>query len=395
MYTSPLNIRLFGEFSIKSPYYEFRTSASNSSQLTLLISYLVVNQGNEVSKEKLMEVLWPDENIKNYTGSLRNLIYRARKELKKLFPDEDREYILFTHNSYLWNPNISCHVDVLEFERLNREAKSELNDESRYKLLSDMHALYQGEFLPAFTSIEWVLYENIYYRNLYIDCTLNMCSFLYKRKRYDDIIALCDQSCLMYQEEERFHRYKLMAYLGLDLPSAALDYYRSTVNFFSQKFGIDINPTLNDIYQEILSRLPSMRLDINSLEEDLKEEQDSNHTFYCNFDIFRNFYQLNRRSVRRSHSKHYLLLLTLDSLDGYPMDVETTKEEMQILYQLLSTQLRKNDIFTRSSHSQYSVILTVPNEYGSEVAERRILQKYDQVKQHDNMGLNMERKLME
>ena len=40
---------------------------------------------------------------------------------------------------------------------------------------------------------------------------------------------------LMYQEEERFHRYKLMAYLGLDLPSAALDYYRSTVNFFSQK----------------------------------------------------------------------------------------------------------------------------------------------------------------
>ena len=138
-----------------------------------------------------------------------------------------------------------------------------------------------------------------------------------------------------------------------------------------------------------------MRLDINSLEEDLKEEQDSNHTFYCNFDIFRNFYQLNRRSVRRSHSKHYLLLLTLDSLDGYPMDVETTKEEMQILYQLLSTQLRKNDIFTRSSHSQYSVILTVPNEYGSEVAERRILQKYDQVKQHDNMGLTVERKLIE
>ena len=262
-------------------------------------------------------------------------------------------------------------------------------------LLSRMHALYQGEFLPAFTSIEWVLYENIYYRNLYIDCTLNMCSYLYKKKQFDDIITLCDQSCLMYQEEERFHRYKLMAYLGLGLPSAALDYYRSTVNFFSQKFGIDINHTLNDIYQEILSRLPSTRMDINSLEEDLKEEQDSNHTFYCNFDIFKNFYQLNRRSVRRSHSKHYLLLLTLDSNDGYPCDVETTKEEMQILYRLLSTQLRKNDIFTRSSHSQYSVILTVPNEYGSEVAERRILQKYDQVKQHDNIILTVERKLIE
>ena len=395
MNTSPLSIRLFGEFSIKSPYYEFRTSASNSSQLTLLLSYLIVNQGTEISKDKLADVLWPDENIKNYTGSLRNLVYRARKELKKLFPEEDREYILFTHNSYLWNPDIPCFVDVLEFERLNQAIRSETNETKKQDLLSRMHALYQGEFLPAFTSIEWVLYENIYYRNLYIDCTLNMCSYLYKKKQFDDIITLCDQSCLMYQEEERFHRYKLMAYLGLGLPSAALDYYRSTVNFFSQKFGIDINHTLNDIYQEILSRLPSTRMDINSLEEDLKEEQDSNHTFYCNFDIFKNFYQLNRRSVRRSHSKHYLLLLTLDSNDGYPCDVETTKEEMQILYRLLSTQLRKNDIFTRSSHSQYSVILTVPNEYGSEVAERRILQKYDQVKQHDNIILTVERKLIE
>ena len=390
-----LSIRLFGEFMIQSPCGEFHPGTNNSSQITLLVSYLITNKGAEVSKAKLSEALWPEGQIKNQTAALRNLIYRARKDLKILSPSEETEYIGYVNDSYYWNKDIPCTTDIFEFEQLYQQARSEKDPDQAYALYSRMHQLYQGEFLPTLTSVEWVLFQNAYYRNLFIDCTLRMCDYLMVKKDYSALITLCDRSCLMYQEEDRFHRYKLMAYLGLDTPTTALEYYHQTVNFFTQKFGVDISDSLQDVYHEILSRIPSNPVNLEELEEDLSESGKTNQTFYCNFDIFRNFYQLNRRSVRRSHSKHYLLLLSLLEASGNQPDSAVLKDEMAILFELLSTTLRRNDIYTRTSNSQYSVILTVPNEYGSEIAANRIQERYDQRKHHPKIRLTIARKLIE
>ena len=83
-----LHIRFFNDFAVSSPYYEYAPSAHNSTQLTLLISYLVANQDTKVPKDVLMAMLWPDEKDKCPVGALRNLVYRARKELEHLYPDQ-------------------------------------------------------------------------------------------------------------------------------------------------------------------------------------------------------------------------------------------------------------------------------------------------------------------
>ena len=57
--------------------------------------------------------------------------------------------------------------------------------------------------------------------------------------------------------------------------------------------------------------MPSAECSIDELEVTLEDGSTADKTFYCNLDIFKNIYQLNARSAKRSEAKYYLLLLTL------------------------------------------------------------------------------------
>ena len=86
MAATTLIIKMLGEFSIQNEYGHFTHINNKSLQITRLLAYLIANKDTEVSKEKLIDVLWPNENAANPSGALRNLVYRARQILADFFP---------------------------------------------------------------------------------------------------------------------------------------------------------------------------------------------------------------------------------------------------------------------------------------------------------------------
>ena len=144
-----------------------------------------------------------------------------------------------------------------------------------------------------------------------------------------------------------------------------------------------MRPSMRAVYQEIIRRLPNHQQDISGLEENLRGSgKQSNGTFYCNFDIFKNIYQINLRSVRRSQSKRFLVLLTLTD-SAKPEEITTPLiEEMDSLYSVLAKNLRSNDVFTKSSPTQFSLILTVANENGCMCAIQRIVDRYHKLQRN-------------
>ena len=106
-----LTINMFGEFSIVNESYSLVTSKTKSPQLNMLLSYLIANKDTDVTKDKLIDVLWPEGDSNNPSGALRNLVYRARNELSKFFPNQGIEAILLVGNTYHWNSRVfdSCN----------------------------------------------------------------------------------------------------------------------------------------------------------------------------------------------------------------------------------------------------------------------------------------------
>ena len=99
---------------------------------------------------------------------------------------------------------------------------------------------------------------------------------------------------------------------------------------------------------------------------------------------------MNLRSVRRSQSRHYLILLTLSDTDNGSLISNEMKEEMDILQQVMEKRLRSNDVYTKSSICQFSLIIAVPNENGRNVVIRRLEETYSKKCQHPNIILTIE-----
>ena len=66
------------------------------------------------------------------------------------------------------------------------------------------------------------------------------------------------------------------------------------------KYGIEVSQRLKEIYEMILDTSPATQIDVEELEKSLTVDDNNDNTFYCDFDVFKNIYQINVRSARRS-----------------------------------------------------------------------------------------------
>lgn len=376
MKSERLHIQMFGEFHMENDYYQYVPRSGKGGQVTTLITYLLANKDVEVSKEKLVDILWPEEEISNPTGALRNLIYRARQELDNFFPNTHSPCILFRRNAYMWNRAIDCDTDIDRFEILYNQAQKEADPAEQLRCYREMFQLYQGNFLPLQGREEWVMFRSTYYQNLYIKCVLNLCRHLRQAGEFQQVIDLCEQANQKELMNESIYREILEAYLQLGQSHRALDYYRSVLNLFNTRYGVDVSESFADIYSRILRASQNRQLNIQDLEANLKEDKNSRGSFYCNFDIFKNIYQINMRALHRVKSKRYLVLMTLSDPESPGILTNELREEMQVLRDVIQHNLRRNDVFTQSSYSQYSLILTVPGESGCHIAINRVRDRY-------------------
>ena len=102
------------------------------------------------------------------------------------------------------------------------------------------------------------------------------------------------------------------------------------------------------------------------------EDKDSEKgALKCEYGNFKNIYKFIERCISRTQQNVELVLLTLTDVKGEMPDVLTLKKANDILSRAVCENVRRGDVFTSFSSSQYVVILINVNEhFGSLVAER-------------------------
>ncbi len=141
-----------------------------------------------------------------------------------------------------------------------------------------------------------------------------------------------------------------------------------------------------EIYEMILDTSPATQIDVEELEKSLTVDDNNDNTFYCDFDVFKNIYQINVRSARRSMKARILTLLTIVDTSGC-LDEKAIRQEADILREVISNSLRKNDVYSKFNMTQYSLILASPDLDGAKIAVDRITNRYNEKKKHDEIIL--------
>lgn len=365
-----VKINLLGKFSVSSGGIKV-DSKDISNQLCTLLSYLTVNVGRNIPFEEISGVLWSSE-VANSSGALKNLVYRLRKVLEnKKFPYY-RELIVSNQGSYRLNPRLNFEVDTTEFVRIFDKAMAETRPDKKEQLLSKVVKIYGGDFMSVMPGQPWTFELCQKLHKMYLEAAYIQLEILFQGEKYENMLTLARQAVAIDRFDETAHKYVMLGLYKTGMTHKALIYYKNTRELFYRELGIELSETTREFYNEISKSSKVINVDILELEEEFTENKDeSKDTFYCELEVFKQIYRFTTRVLGRMGTSFFMMLITTSSPDGGELETRAREKSMEHLYKAIQSSLRRGDVFSRCSPSQYVLLLpSLSFENGGEIVDR-------------------------
>lgn len=376
-----IEIRMLGGLVLTKGDKQLSEDMGRTKQVWNLLEFLLANRFKDISQDKLIEVLWPYDDCENPANALKNLVYRLRTSLSTLDKDgEKTEYIKLKRGSYSWNNDLPCKIDTEVFESCWKQAGDKsLSDNDRIELYDKAIELYKGDLLPKSAYEEWVVPISEYYRRIFMDCVFHIIELLSKQESYERIIMVCEHAIGLNPFEERVHEQLIRALALTGKQAKAVEHYDYTNNLFYKELGVRTSDSLRSLYKDITKDLQGVEFDIAVIKKELKESTQSPRAFLCNYEVFKNLYRLEARAAERTGQSVFVTLLTVTTKGNVAPDTPVLTTAMDTLERVLIDSLRKGDVVSRFSSTQYVVMLsTLTYENGVKVLDR-IQKKFDKL----------------
>lgn len=342
----------------------------HSDMVTKLLAYFLMNREKELLSVNIASELWQEEESNNPVGALKNLVYRLRRILSKKWPD--LEFIRTENGGYRWNQDLDVTLDTEDLDLLQME--KQVHPETAFSCDEKIVDLYSGKFLRNCSDVFWVLRTQTHYQDLFLEAAHNVLKTLEDRKTADSYkkMEYTASKALHFDSfDEQLYIGLLKAYIGQGRQRDASEYYRKAVSVLYEQLGVAPGAEMKDLYHVIQKMGTDSEDDLFAIAADLDRSNEDHGVFYCDYNTFRNIYELETRRIGRLGVSVYLALITVQTENR-----QLEKEAFSWMYHCLTTLLRSSDVVTRYNHNQYLVLLTGCNFENAKVVLKRIARQY-------------------
>ena len=383
----PIQISMLGEFTLQTENTILRESGNRSRRIFSLLSFLICHRDHPVSQYKLIEQLWGDHtDIANPENTLRILLHRTRSQLDQLYEGAGRECILRKDGSYCWNPEIPVTVDYERFEKLCQKQSQEPED--RLKDLLEALRLYQGEFLARQSSDSWVIPICTHFQNLFLLASQEAAQLLFQRQRYEEAAEVCRRCLGVEPYSEPACQLLMQILAAMNNPKAAAEVYEGLSQRLFEDFGIRPSEETRSVYRNLVHSPGDRTMDMDEVLEHLQEPEAPPGALECDYDYFKMLCFAERRSIERSGAVTHVALLSITGTPVKPLSKRSRNRIMEQLGQTLRTNLRRGDVISQCSASQYIILLPKANYENSCMVCRRILAAFQRAHPHVSVRIN-------
>ena len=185
--------------------------------------------------------------------------------------------------------------------------------------------------------------------------------------------ALCCRASDLDLLDESLHILVIRSLVGQGKDAAALDRYEKATDLLYRSLGVTPSAELRDLYTAIMDTEKSMETDLAVIQQSLKETATRPGAFVCEYGFFREAYRLEARRAARNGTCVHLALLTVSLPGGGMPELGVLNTTMDQLLAVLSGGLRRGDVVSRYSGSQYVVMLPAANFEDSTMVMERII----------------------
>ena len=379
-----MEIEMFGGFSMTYDGNRITFARSSNTKFIQLLQLLFFYYHTGISKKKLLDALYDWEDGGSPNKNRNNVIYRLKKQLASAgLPKE--ECIHLEDGICRWVSSFPVKVDTVRFEEIIKTAGQKTESE-RIELLQEAEELYKGEFLPQYSTELWVIERSQHFKSQYHDIVMELSNWYEDRGKYREELRLLRKAARLYPYEEWQIR-MIDCLIRLKKYKSAYDVYQETSRLYCEDMGVPPG-------HEMLKRLRQIEYQVvNPIGnfEDIHEnflEKENEGAYYCLYPSFLDSCRLLARMTERGGQSVFLMLLSLTENRGKEFRDEQKRDgQMELLRDCVKSVLRKGDLFTKYSNSQFLICLVgVKRENCSKVFAR--LQKNWKEKEGSRGELN-------
>lgn len=353
-------VKTFGGLEITNDNVTVNIVELFGKQLVNLLQVLLFHSEKPVQKDELIDILWPES--KNPSSALKFSIFRLRSELNEIDFFKDKEVIVTTRKGYILNPNLDWNIDFVELQKAYNQINegAELLDEKEFKIARKIFRLYQGRFYASPSQLHWILQKQEVFRQMYVKTMMRTSCYLYTQKRYDEMMLMNYQAVLIEPFNEGLHYYYMKGLVATRNYREALKYYDELNDIFLSELGTGLSKRFKQLYDIIIAdHAKEENKDMETIMRELSNRDQQNQGFFCSYEIFKYFYELLLKMSVRNEQNYYLIMLQFS--DG-TLDYEKVGVDFDRVKRLVSSCLRSNDLFTRTSETQLLLLVDCQTE---------------------------------
>jgi DNA-binding SARP family transcriptional activator len=233
-----LEIYCLGVFKVCSLTRQIQQWQSNRAKS--VFEYLIGKYTAPVSRDILMEALWPDYGSRAAANNLKTAIHDLRQNLSPLFVKTEYPSILFSRDGYFINPEIELWIDAEEFESFWNQGKhleKEGKTEDAMRKFEKAEALYQGDYLEDSLYGEWTISRRETLKDIYLLIVNKLADYSMHTDDYENCITYCHKILEKDNCREDTYRMLMSSYSRLGQKNNALRWYENCRQILYSELG--------------------------------------------------------------------------------------------------------------------------------------------------------------
>ena len=368
-----ISVQLFRNFSMLYGNREILKNLIKSPKSISVLKYLILNSDKPVPMNDLIDLFWDSESGLNPENALKTLISRIRKALAQESGNL-RQCIITEKGAYQWRPEARCEVDVFSFEE---KCMSLLDDSQDITDKEDLFfaaiGLYKGNIETPFSTDEWVRGRSMYYQELYRKTTYSFIDYLKGKNNHEGIINVCRTALNIDAFDEHLNLELMQALRETKQNNVALIHYRHSTDMYYKYLGLEPSERMLDFYKQLIKTDLDAKDNLSVIRDKLVQEKPNEEAFVCDYSIFKDIYQLQLRNTERWDVQMFLALVAVEHVDHTAQFSPFVLDRvMRELLEILVSCLRKGDVISRYSSSQYAMLLQMGSQQDGDLVTNRI-----------------------
>ena len=366
-----IRIQVMNDFVIFVNERRAEHLVNKSRKGAALIQYLIANRDTPVPNAQLLATFWSEERVTNPENALKTLISRIRTMLNEVSPELGSS-IVADRGAYHWECRPGMEIDLYEIEDIFKElSNTKLEVDERRALHKRLMILYTGDLLRNCSMNEWALSRATSLHSRYIAAVQAYIDILRLEGNDLEIVNVCRRALELDNFNNRLHMELMTALINTQRGSEAMSQYEEVMHLHYHYLNTEPSKELKEFYNQIVVSSKNIEAAMDSVVGDLRAAVSEREAFVCDYEVFKEIYNIEIRNIRRMGSTIFLGMIMISRADGQALESMKQSNVMRGLINILRTNLRKGDIISQFSPTIVAVLLPMVNyKSGHSVMER-------------------------